>query len=165
MADIDVPQPVKAARPKVSGPTTQRKNPTDFTGVVTERQNAENEAARRAAASEGLAMANPPAPAAPQTISPDQYEDDYRGSDTPMPVVEVQAVETAERMVPIEVHTRVEDMVFGRTVIDPGDPEEGRPAVMGGLRMWNFFPGQRYTVSRDMADHLEDKGYISYRGY
>ena len=52
------------------------------------------------------------------------------------------------------------------TVVDPGDYEANppRPAIMGPMKYYDFKEGVVYRVPKEVADHLNDIGYISYMG-
>jgi hypothetical protein len=136
----------------------QRKRPTDKTGIDTERLNEELKA-ERAEAAQRVAMVNDAREAASNEII-----DYFPQSDKPLPKLEVHAVEINDPGRIIRVNTDIDQMVFGREVTDPGDIEAGRPPVMGPIKFWNFKEGQPYRVSKDMAEHLDRLGYLSYLG-
>lgn len=140
---------------KVSGPGTQRKRPADFTGIQTERLNEEKKVERAAAK---IAMVN-----ATEDVTGPSFVD-YTDADIPLPEIEVHEVEVNNPYRTIRVNTKIENMTFGRKIEHPGDPEHGIPAVMGGLPMYNFDEGKSYKVPREMAEHLEARGYLSYIG-
>lgn len=77
-------------------------------------------------------------------------------------VIEDIAVEVPTRR--IRVNYPIEDMTFGREVIDPGEINElgayVRPPILGGLRNFTFEEGRWYIVNQDLADHLAFLGYI-----
>jgi hypothetical protein len=77
-------------------------------------------------------------------------------------VIEDVAVEVRTRR--IRVNFPIEDMTFGREVVDAGEINEYgayvRPPILGGLRNFKFEEGRWYTVDADLADHLGFLGYI-----
>jgi len=135
---------------------TQRKRPADFTGIQTERLNAEKAESLKERANE-IALSHETAAVEKTGII------DYTGSDTPV-VIETAPVEVNDPYVNIRVNSPIEQMTFGRQVLDPGDPETGRPPAMGDMNTFTFEEGQAYKVPRELADHLDSKGYLSYRG-
>lgn len=139
----------------ISGPATQRKSAADFTGLKAERLNEEKKVERAAA---NIAMVN----AITEVTGPEFV--DYTGADIPLPEIEVHEVEINNPYRTIRVNSKIENMTFGRAVERPGDPDNGIPAVMGGLPMYNFDEGKSYRVPREMAEHLESKGYLAYIG-
>lgn len=77
--------------------------------------------------------------------------------------VDVQVVAKKEA---IRVNFPIEDMTYGREVIDPGDFDEltgvfTRAPRLGNLRILNFEEGRKYIVDKDVADHLRSLGYIN----
>lgn len=75
------------------------------------------------------------------------------------------AVDVQKRKVIIRVNSKIEDMVFGREVLDEGvfdreHPENNREPLLGNLRFYNFDEGHKYKVPIDLALHLEEKGYL-----
>jgi hypothetical protein len=65
----------------------------------------------------------------------------------------------------IRVNYPIDDMTYGREVIDEGyfDHSQGvykRPPRLGNLRVLNFEEGVRYLVDKDIADHLRSLGYV-----
>lgn len=96
-------------------------------------------------------------------------EDLWEGTDTPLPEPRQSAVQSAvdvqKRKVVIRVNSKIEDMVFGREVLDEGvtdwdHPENNRQPRLGNLRFYNFEEGRRYKVPVDLALHLEEKKYL-----
>lgn len=79
-------------------------------------------------------------------------------------VVEETDFEVRPKTKRVRVNWPIEDMTFGREVIEPAEYDEHgivtKPAVIGGLRTLNFEPGRWYTVDIDVADHLAYLGYI-----
>lgn len=64
----------------------------------------------------------------------------------------------------IRVNFPIEDMTYGREVLDMGEQDEHgsyiRSPRLGNLRILNFDEGTRYLVDSDVADHLRSQGYI-----
>jgi hypothetical protein len=140
-----------------SGPRTQRKRPADFTGIQSERLNEEKKVAKLEASSR-IAMITAEAAEAKNDII------DYTGADIPLPEAEVQEVEINDPYRTIRVNTKIEQMTFGRSVMDAGDPANGIPAIMGSMNTFNFDEGQSYRVPKDLSDHLNRLGYLAYVG-
>jgi hypothetical protein len=144
--------------PTVTTPARgQRKRPTDLTGKKTEELN-EALKVERAEAAQHTAMVNA------ARVEESNEVIDYSGSDKPLPQLESREIEVNEPLRIIRVNTDIDQMVFGRQVVDPGDMEKGRPPIMGPITFWNFKEGQAYRVSKDMAEHLQRLGYLSYLG-
>lgn len=91
---------------------------------------------------------------------------DYTGSDEPIPEVELRKVEVTSPYRMIRVNQDIDKMTYGRTVVDPGDYDAvpPRPAVMGPMQYYDFKEGVVYRVPKEVADHLNEIGYISYMG-
>lgn len=141
----------------------QRKRPTDFTGKQTEELN-EAKKVEKAEAAQRVAMVTAEAEAASNEIV-----DYFPQSGKPLPQLEVREVEVNDPGRIIRVNTDIDQMVFGREVVDPGDltnpdPSLHRAPVMGPIKFWNFKEGQAYRVNKDMAEHLQRLGYLSYLG-
>jgi hypothetical protein len=89
------------------------------------------------------------------------YTDANRPMPEPLPVVETVPVKP--RVHKIRVVAPIEDMVFGKEVIDPGDfsdPSNPRMPVIGSLKHYDFEEGREYLVDDDMYNHLSELGYI-----
>lgn len=145
--------------PTISTPRTQRKRPADFTGIQTERLNAEQKAEREARSRE-VALVNA------ESEIEDQKVVDYTGADEPLPELDIKPVEINEPFRTIRVNTKIEQMTFGRQVMDvghglPGDSDY-RPPIMGSIPQFNFEEGRSYRVPREMAEHLQRLGYLAY---
>jgi hypothetical protein len=144
--------PVTEGRVKSS-----RKRPADFTGRQTEQLN-EAHKTERIEQSQRIALVNAELEEEKNIIV------DYTGSEEPMPAVEVRQVEVNSPNRMIRVNSDIDQMTYGREVIDPGDytASPPRPAILGSLNTYNFKEGQVYRVPKEVADHLNDKGYIAY---
>lgn len=136
----------------------QRKRPTDFTGKQTEELN-EALKVERAEAAQRVAMIN-----SEREEASNEIVDYFPQSEKPLPQLEVREVEVNDPGRIIRVNTDIDQMVFGREVVDPGDREAGRAPIMGPIKFWNFKEGQAYRVNKDMAEHLQRLGYLSYLG-
>jgi hypothetical protein len=77
-------------------------------------------------------------------------------------VIEDIEVEVPTRR--IRVNYPIEDMTFGKEVVTPAEYDEHgglvKPAIMGGLRSYEFEEGRWYTVDVELAEHLAHLGYI-----
>jgi hypothetical protein len=139
-----------------------RKRAADLTGKLTEELQ-EQRKTEILEASQRIALVN-----AQQQASKEQIVD-YTDSNEPLPVVEVRQAEVNTPYRMIRVNQDIDQMTYGREVSDPGDYDNPdlslrRPAVMGSMKMYSFQEGQLYRVPREVADHLNDKGYVSYMG-
>lgn len=136
---------------------TSGKSPADFTGIQTQRLvEAHKEELQEQA--KHLAMVNAAAAEDKDVVI------DYTGADTPVAEVEKAPVEINSPIRTIRVNSDIDDMTFGRIVVDPGDPETGRPAIMGPLNTFTFKVGFAYKVPVDLAKHLEAQGRLAYIG-
>ena len=140
-----------------TAPRNTGKNPADFTGIQSQRL-AEEHAVEQKEQAEHLAMVTAAA------VEDSDVIIDYTGSDTPLPEVEKSPVEINTPYRTIRVNSEIKEMTFGRQVLDVGDPETGRPAVMGSLVTLNFVPGKPYKVRKELADHLNAQGRLAYLG-
>jgi hypothetical protein len=144
------------AEATLSGPRTQRKRAADFTGIQTERLNAAKSLEEKEAASR-LAMATA------QAVEESNLLVDYSGHQD-YSDIERQEIEVNEPIRTIRVNTELEQMTFGRKVVHPGDPQNGIAPIMGAMNTYDFKPGTPYRVSKELAEHLDAKGYLSYLG-
>lgn len=142
-----------------SSPRTQGKRPADFTGLQSERLQ-EAKAAEQADNAKRMAMITAVAQEENNTLV------DYTGSGEPLPQVELKAVEVNAPYRTIRVNSKIEDMTYGREVLDPGDfkADPPRPPIMGAITRYTFEEGRSYRVTKDMAEHLNRLGYIAYMG-
>jgi hypothetical protein len=139
-----------------------RKRAADLTGKEMERL-AEDRKTEIVEASSRIALVNAQQKAAREEIV------DYTDSPEPLPTVEVRQAEVNSPYRMIRVNQDIDQMTYGRKVPDPGDYDNPdislrRPAVMGPLNEYNFKEGQMYRVPKEVAEHLNDKGYVSYMG-
>jgi len=137
---------------------TSSKSPADFTGITTQRlAEAHKEELKEQA--QHLAMVNAQREEDYDTVI------DYTGADVPLDEsIEKAPVEINSPIRTIRVNSDITDMTFGRQVVDPGDPDTGRPAVMGSLNTFSFKVGFSYKVPVDLAKHLEAQGRLAYIG-
>jgi hypothetical protein len=142
----------------ISSAKTQGKRPADFTGKLQQKL-AEDKKSELVEAAQRVAMVT-----AVAADIKDNEIIDLTNSDEPLPVPEVREVEVNSPNRIIRVNSDLPMVTFGREVLDPGDPETGRPAIMGPMNMYNFEEGQQYRVPRELADHLQQLGYLSYYG-
>lgn len=134
-----------------------RKRPADFTGKQTERLNEERKA-EIIEASQRIALVNQEIAEAKNEIV------DYTDSPEPLPEVEVRVAEVSTPYRMIRVNSDIDQMTYGREVLDPGDYTSNppRPAIMGPMKFYSFNEGQLYRVTKDLAEHLSGLGYIAY---
>lgn len=136
-----------------------RKRPADFTGRKTE-QLQEDRKAEIIEASQRIALVNAELKEEKSQVI------DYTDSTDPLPQVEIQAAEVNTPYRMIRVNSDITDMTYGREVLDPGDFNASPPRAprMGSMKMYSFAEGQLYRVPKEVAEHLERLGYISYMG-
>lgn len=135
----------------------QRKRPADFTGRQTELLN-EAKKVERAEQAEHVSMVSAAEAEAKNAVI------DFETGEA-IPEIEVRSVEVTSPTRTIRVNSDIIDMTWGRQVHNPGDPEKGIPAVMGPLNNHTFREGQAYSkVPVDLAEHLNELGYLSYLG-
>ena len=87
------------------------------------------------------------------------------GGSAPGDVEVSDDVEVGVKKEYIRVNYPIDDMTYGREVIDAGDFDVitgvfKRPPRLGNLRVLNFEEGVRYLVDKDIADHLRSLGYV-----
>lgn len=142
-----------------SSPRTQGKRPADFTGLQSERLQ-QSKAAEQQDAATRMALLT-----AQQKIESETLVD-YTGSGEPLPEAVVKKAEVSSPYRTIRVNSKIEDMTYGREVLDPGDldADPPRPPIMGAITRYTFEEGRPYRVTREMADHLNRLGYLSYQG-
>lgn len=136
---------------------TSGKNPADYTGITTQKL-AEQHKEELQEAAANMAMVTAQKQADLDVVI------DYTGADTPVAEIERAPVEINSPIRTIRVNSDIDDMTFGRSVVDPGDPETGRPTVMGPLNTFTFKVGFAYKVPVDLAKHLEAQGRLAYIG-
>lgn len=91
---------------------------------------------------------------------------DYTGDQTKKnaDVVEVGEVEVKAATRRIRVNYPIEDMTFGREILQNEVRDENGviivPAVLGNLRKYSFEEGRRYDVPAELAEHLAFLGYV-----
>lgn len=137
---------------------TSGKSPADYTGITTQRL-AEAHKEELQEQAKHLAMVNA------QAADDMDVVIDYTGADVPVEEnIERAPVEINSPIRTIRVNSDISDMTFGRQVLDSGDTETGRPAVMGSLNTFTFKVGYAYKVPVDLAKHLEAQGRLAYIG-
>ena len=69
-----------------------------------------------------------------------------------------------EATVRVRVSYPIEEMTFGKEVVDPGEFDETglctRLPVLGSLKIYTFAEGKEYRLTPDMAEHLRGLGYL-----
>lgn len=134
-----------------------RKHPGDMTG---KRQ----ESAKRDAAEELEAIGEQMAMTQSVKSARAKGLVDYTDAARPKPALITDVVEPdVPREHIIRVVADIEDMVYGREVIDAGDfsdPDHVKLPVLGGLKHYDFKEGTPYKVDHDMYLHLQRLEYI-----
>jgi hypothetical protein len=136
---------------------TSRKRAADHTGRLNEKLQLEHATELKEAAAR-VALATQAAEEEKNVVV------DYTNSNEPIPEVEIKAVQVSSPFRMIRVNQNIDQMTYGREVLDPGDytTNPPRPAIMGPMKYYSFEEGVVYRVSKDVADHLNDLGYLSY---
>lgn len=152
--------PTASPREVGTGPRNQRKRPGDLTGVNGQKLAAERDEAQAEAAAAAAA-----AKVEDRTTALNTVVDYTQGGRPPAEVQEFDTpIEPLPSIVRIRVNYPIEDMTFGREVIQPAEyDEEGRltkAPVLGGLNTFNFEEGVQYDVSPELAGHLRGLGYV-----
>jgi len=137
-----------------------RKRAADFTGQQQLKLQEERKT-ELLEASERIALVTSQQKAAREEIV------DLTNSDEPLPAVEIRQAEVNTPFRLVRTNQDIDQMTYGREVLDPGDynnPDHNlrRPAIMGPVKMYSFKEGQLTRIPREVADHLNDKGYLSY---
>lgn len=152
--------------PAVSNNRTQRKRPGDLTGVRGQQLAAEaarnkEEATRQVQAALEVERE--------VKLNTDVDYSTQRGLVKKVPVevdgeVTIEDIEVEIPKRRIRVNYPIDDMTFGREIVDPGEIDEKgfytRSPVLGSLRQFTFEEGRWYVVDADLADHLAFLGYI-----
>lgn len=153
--------------PRQASPRTQRKRPGDMTGTQSQRLAAAAAKAKEAEAQEEAEnIAAERAEKLATTVSfVTPANDVVTDDDTTGAVEEDEEVEVRAKTEFIRVNFPIDDMTYGREVINPGDWDHkeqrwNRAPVLGNLNVYSFEEGVRYEVSKDMANHLRALGYV-----
>lgn len=136
------------------------KAPTDYTGRLDERAK-KDQANQVAEAAEQMSMATGARRPQPTGRNVTDYTDKARPkvSTDPVPPEEPAEPKTYR----VRVVADIENMTFGKEIIDPGnfeDPNNPRMPVLGSLKTYNFQEGGQYIVDEPLYIHLRDLGYL-----
>lgn len=88
---------------------------------------------------------------------------DYTGADTPLaePEAEINKENPYREII---IKYAIDQMAFGREIIQDAEYDERGnitvPPRLGGIRYFSFAEGRRYKVPRELADHLDERGYV-----
>jgi len=133
------------------------KAPTDYTGRLDEKGKRDM-ADQVAQAGEQMAMAT----GLRRTGSMVQdLTDKARPKVAPVPVAPEESAEP--KTYRVRVVADIENMTFGKEIIDHGDftdPNNPRMPVLGSLKTYNFQEGGQYIVDEPLYIHLRDLGYL-----
>lgn len=147
------------ANPATNTPNRQaaRKRPGDMTGREKEKLTLAN-ADEIALQAEHMTMAEQAKAQANSEVV------DYTEEGRPKPVAVLEPeVPVKPQKHKIRVVAPIEDMTYGRTVIEParvGEDGAVRDALLGGLNYYSFEEGREYMVDHDMYVHLVELGYV-----
>lgn len=153
--------PITAApKPQRASASTKRANPRDFTGLQKQKLEAEKATEIADRASEIATMNAAKAKVMTEEIV--DYTQGGTGGPGKAPEISESDVEleVEPATVVIRVNAPIDDMVFGRTIDDMGDPARGIPASVGGLNFYSFEEGVKYEVPYALARHLDELGYL-----
>lgn len=146
-----------AARQAGEAPRGTRKNVTDLTGREDERLRNENEALLDEQA-ERMSMVNASSRRSNREVI--DYTDEARPKVAPKPV---EAPVGPPQNYRVRLMADIENMTFGKEIIDPGDftdPNSPRMPVLGSLKTYDFKEGREYIVDEPLYIHLRDLGYV-----
>jgi hypothetical protein len=138
---------------------TPRRHPQDLTGREDDRLRLENAAAIEQAGEE-MALAAPVRRRRSKRVT------DYTDAARPKVAVAPAPAAPAEpREYVVRLVASIEDMTFGKEIIDRGEFDAGlngytRPPVIGGLKSYSFIEGQLYKVDEGLYQHLKELGYL-----
>jgi hypothetical protein len=145
-----------------TSPGATRKSPRDMTGKLDEKQ---KQAAADALAEQAERVAMSTAAAVVRNSDVIDMTDEGRRARAIEEQAEINEgpVEVLPQKHRVRVLADIEDMVFGREVINPGDYSDPDNIVypeVGSLRFYNFQEGREYIVDHDMYMHLKSLDYI-----
>lgn len=143
-------------------PAAPRKRAADYTGRQNEKLQEERKAELQEAATR-IAMVTASAEAEKDDIV------DLTESNEPIPEAVYQEVKVNSPFRIVRTNQDLDQMTFGRKVLDAGDYDNPdlslrRPAVMGPMNHYTFKEGQAVRVPADLAEHLNNLGYLSFMG-
>lgn len=140
--------------------TAPRKRPADMTGINSQRLAAEKAEEIKLRAEElGMMQAT-------ERESREDVVDLSNGKgnvtmDSPIVVSKPKTVEVRDKFVTVRINEDIQQMTFGR---EDGwvnvDGEMQKLPGAGALRHYDFEANRKYTIPADLADHLEEIGYI-----
>lgn len=156
----DMPAPLASQGARNASPRTQGKRPGDLTGVRGQQLTKETAVQKAEAASQAETALAEQKQAKLNSVV------DYTGQQTPASaaVVEETEIEARPKFERIRVNFPIDDMTFGKEVLDEGEQDERgnwtRLPTLGSLRSYTFEEGVYYDVPTDVAGHLRGIGYI-----
>ena len=135
------------------------RHPADLTGREDDRLRRENaEAIEQAGAN--MALAGGAAVTRKRAKKTVDYTDAARPKVSRTPVAEVPH---EPREYVVRLVASIEDMTFGREIVDPGDftdPANPRMPMVGALKSYSFTEGVLYKVDEPLYQHLKGLGYL-----
>jgi hypothetical protein len=135
---------------------TPRRHPQDLTGREDDRLKRDNASAIEQAGEE-MALATPIRRKRSKRVT--DYTDAARPKVEPLPT----AAPAEPREYVVRLVASIEDMTYGRDIIDAGDfsdPGNPRMPMIGGLKTYSFIEGQLYKVDEGLYQHLKGLGYL-----
>ena len=136
-----------------------RRSPRDLTGRTDDDlKRAHADEIEQAGAQ--MAMATPGLTKARRSKEITDFTDGARPKVEPTPAAPPT---TEPREFVVRLVASIEDMTYGREIIDPGDftdPSNPRMPMLGGLKTYNFTEGKLYKVDEPLYLHLKDLGYL-----
>lgn len=155
--------PTTSPRAATQGPRSQRKRPGDLTGVNTQRLEAERDEAAQEEA-DARAQAEHDDRVEKLTTVVDVSETPNGRRETPHAEVVQEEVEATPKTMLIRVNYPIEQMTFGREVVQEAEYDEQgvctKAAILGGMLTYDFEEGQQYRVPWALGMHLKSLGYV-----
>ncbi len=152
--------PSTSPRATTSGPQSQRKRPGDLTGVTGQKLTAERDKAQEEALAEAAAARLEERVEKLTTVVDYTAEGQGRGR----PEVVEEEVRVSPKEMTIRVNYPIEQMTWGREVIQQPEYDDAgvcvKPAILGGLKTYDFEEGQQYKVPFELGAHLKSLGYV-----
>jgi hypothetical protein len=136
------------------------RHPADLTGREDDRLRRENaDAIEQAGATMALAGGTA-ARKTSKTVT--DYTDAARPKVSPVPVAPIS---TEPREYVVRLVASIENMTFGKDVVDPGEYDEQlrtytRAPQVGALKHYDFTEGRLYKVDEPLYLHLKELGYL-----
>lgn len=135
-------------------------SPADATAM--KKQALEAEHAERQAEENREAAA---AAAAEQHEREHGVTDYFENAGVPLPEPEKTKAEDLLPYRDVRIKATLDQVAYGRKIIEEPEYDEKtgavtKPAVLGGIRFFDFEEGRQYRLPREFAEYLDAKGYV-----